>query len=194
MDALMEFQNIGAGHSCVSLSKIMNNVVLISTTKCCIIPNKSFLESMMINNGNPSIAVHIKVDGEAKGVIIFMLEEESGKFLYKKMLNDESLNVNISSFDYKSALKEIGQIMAGSFISAVSDLLKIKLTHRMPDLSIGSPEAVMFDVCDKTFGDRDERISLATNILDKSSRLVGSIAYIPKKKTASVILEKMNVR
>src|SRR4051794_21079690 len=73
------------------------------------------------------IAVFLRVEGDAPGNMFFLIEEDSAKKLLRNLLALDGSNEGYSEMEY-SALAEIGNILAGSYLSSLADFTQLYLS------------------------------------------------------------------
>lgn len=142
IDVLKEIGNIGAGNAATALASMLNKKVDMSVPKAKILEFKDVSETL---GGAEILVVGIlfKVSGDLTGNIMFILRYEAAVVLVT-MLMGKPVNLE-NGFDEieLSALKEIGNILAGSYLSAMAGLTHLKIVPSVPDLAIDMAGAIL---------------------------------------------------
>jgi chemotaxis protein CheC len=132
LDALREVANIGAGHAATALSTLTATRIMISVPMVNIVPPGDF------------VAVHMDMSGDISGRTIFLLAVNAGLRLAERMLRrGRETSGNLGRLE-QSALNEAGNILAGAYLTALSEFLDMRLMLSPPSLKTG-PTAEALD-------------------------------------------------
>jgi chemotaxis protein CheC len=174
----------GAKSAADSLSKMINKDVQIQTLAVRSLP----LEEVPHVIGSPEelvTTVIMQVSGEATGDIILIYPKQSAlnvaDFLAKRELGKTS---QLSALD-KSAIKESGNVIAGAFLSIISDQLSINMLESVPDIATDMLKATT-DFVLTQFANRGVSEAVAFEI-DFEMRTAAAAAAA-EKITASFVL------
>ncbi|MFD2044125.1 chemotaxis protein CheC [Ornithinibacillus salinisoli] len=145
LDALREIGNIGAGNAATSMSKMINEKIDMQVPSVKIV---AFNEVMDMIGGADSliVAVMFQIHGDAPGTVYLLFTMEEAEALVGHI----TLNSDVKLFDEGapnefaiSALQETGNILAGSYLSALSDFTKMNMHPSIPHLSIDMAGAIL---------------------------------------------------
>jgi chemotaxis protein CheC len=166
MEIFLELGNIGAGHAATSLSEILQQQVEIDIPRIGAIP-PNMLPKFYQSSNMPATAVYIHMMGNMECHFLFIFElpelKEITNLMTKTITNQEC-----ESSMESSAIEELGNILIGSFLTAISDFTGLNLISTPPML-IGAPfdsiisefitklssdsgDALVFDTCFKRAG------------------------------------------
>lgn len=137
LDVLKEIGNIGAAHAATALSDLLGKKIDMRVPKVEMV---SFNDMMELAGGSEKVVVGIflRIEGDAEGSMFFILPIEQANRFIRRLILDES-------FDFKkppvselglSAMQEMGNILSGSYLSALSDFTNLKLYPTVPGLSV----------------------------------------------------------
>lgn len=141
LDVLKEVGNIGAGNATTALSKLLNKPVDMKVPKVRIIPFSELTESLG-GEEQVVIAVFLRVVGDAPGNLFFILSLKSARKLLSNLFDTDQENEEFNEMEL-SALTEIGNILAGSYLSSLADFTSLKLSPTVPSLAIDMAGAIM---------------------------------------------------
>ncbi|MGB2762502.1 MAG: chemotaxis protein CheC [Minisyncoccales bacterium] len=151
--ALEKMSHNGAKNASESLSKLINQDVEVKALAARATPIEKISEII----GSPEdmvTTVIMEITGEVIGNIMLIYPHQSAinvaDFLAKRKFH---ATVQLNELD-KSAIKESGNIIAGSFLSAVSNYLHINMVESIPDIATDMLKATMDFVLAK-FAKRD---------------------------------------
>jgi chemotaxis protein CheC len=135
LDALREVANIGAGHAATALSTLTGTRIMISVPMVNIVPPGDFVPE--IGPNVEIVAVQMEMSGDISGRTIFLLAIPAGLRLAERMLRRiRGTSLNLGKLE-QSALNEAGNILAGAYLTALSEFLDMRLMLSPPSLRTG---------------------------------------------------------
>jgi chemotaxis protein CheC len=133
LDQLKEVVNIGASYSSTALSQLLKKKVMISVPEA-IIDNVENIAKMMGNNNEPVSAVVMKILGDIPGVMAYLFPHGADCQL-AWMLTGEKKEVCTDLNDLElSALREVGNILTGASLSALSKFLGVTMLQSVSEV------------------------------------------------------------
>ncbi len=155
IDVLREIGNIGAGNAATSLAKLLDRQVDMKTPVVRIM-DIGDVDKAMGGPETPMVAILVEVLGDIHGIMMFVVGQQFTANLLHFLLGDEPVDcMNLTEMQ-SSALSEIGNIMIGAYVSAISSLAGLNIGISVPAVTadmIGSlltvPAAEMGSVSDK---------------------------------------------
>jgi chemotaxis protein CheC len=196
MDAIREVGNIGAGNAATALSKLLGRVVDMD------VPVAELVSVYEIANhyGSPedlACGVLIRADGEFSCNIIFLMYEEEAS-----TLADLLISMDLSSMEEEvrmqirdSALAEVGNIILGAFLNALSSMTGWALPVSVPAVahdmlgSIMDVVAAMFGI----MGDTALLVKTTLKIQDSDAEARGMVIMVPDPGSLEVLLKRLGV-
>ncbi len=144
LDVLKEISNIGMGHAATALSQIIGQTVRLRVPRVTIIEISQVPEHL---GGAEQLMVGItmQVLGDARGSIMLLFPRDSAHFLLGRLLGHEDRSSNLCEEDV-SALKEVGNILASAYLSALGNMLGKVLIPSVPMLANDMAGAVVDNV------------------------------------------------
>ncbi|MBF8377219.1 chemotaxis protein CheC [Alicyclobacillus mali] len=141
LDALREFGNIGAGHAATAFSTLLGGVVRMSVTDARLCP---FGEVVEVVGGSDTlvIAVYIRIEGEIEGNMFVVLSPESAERLLNQLIPGRTPGDPYGEMEY-SALGEVGNILSGAYVAAISDLCGFRMTQSIPAVAMDMASALL---------------------------------------------------
>ncbi len=192
IDVLKEIGNIGAGNAATALAKMLNRKIDMEVPRAKILEFHEVSETLG-GAELPVVGILMKVTGDFNGSIMFILQQKAATVLVN-MLMGRPIDVveEFSEMDI-SALKEIGNILTGSYISALSALTNLKILPSVPQLAVDMAGAIL-SVPAIHFGKiGDTVLYIETAFSEGDERVVGDFFLVPDLETYDVLLKALGV-
>jgi len=135
LDALREVANIGAGHAATALSTLTGTRIMISVPMVNIVPPGDFVPEIAADV--EIVAVQMTMSGDIGGQTVFLLAAPAGLRLAERMLRRKRGTSQSLGHLEQSALKETGNILAGAYLTALSEFLGMSLMLSPPSFTTG---------------------------------------------------------
>jgi chemotaxis protein CheC len=141
-DVLQEVGNIGSGHAATALSKLIQDKINMEQ------PTAKLLRIEKISDivGGADVIVTgilITLQGDVEGMMMFMMDEASTKQLTDLLFQNFDIAASDNASLKDSAVKEVGNIIAGAYLNALSHLLQMRIEPSIPYLAIDMAGAVL---------------------------------------------------
>lgn len=192
LDVLKEIGNIGAGNAATALAKLLNRKVDMDVPRAKILGFQEVSETLG-GAELPVVGILLKVSGDLTGNIMFILQQKAAGMLVNMLMCrplDETHD--FTEMDI-SALKEIGNILAGSYLSALSSLTNLTIVPSVPDLAIDMAGAIL-SVPAIEFGKvGDTVLYIETEFSEGFDKVVGDFFLVPDYDTYDVLLKALGV-
>lgn len=196
-DVLQELGNIGAGNATTALAQMVGCKVDMSVPQVRLL---EFHELGEIVGGDDQIMVSIflQVEGDIEGSMMFIFTKATAAHLVNKlmcgMLGIEEENLEEYQFGEMecSAVKELGNIITGAYLNALSGLTNLKIYPSVPQLGIDMAGALL-SVPAVEFGVLGDKILLIQTTFSDDVELDGYFILIPDMNSYEKILTSLGV-
>jgi chemotaxis protein CheC len=192
MDVLREIGNIGAGNAVTSLAKMIDKKVDMAVPKVKIM---GFDTVSQILGGEEMLVVGIllNVTGDITGNMMFILDISAARKLVNILIGtNEITDLEFNELEL-SALKEIGNILTASYLSALAGLTNLKILPSVPELAIDMAGAIL-SVPAIEFGKvGDSVLYIETEFSEGITRVFGDFLLIPDVDSYEVLLRALGV-
>ena len=191
LDVLKEVGNIGAGHAATALSRILNEPVDMSVPTVSLVPFEEIADRVG-GSEQVVIAVFLRVEGDAPGNMFFIIREDSAKRLLRNLLSIDTEEGVYTDMEL-SALNEIGNILAGSYLSSLADFTRLTMTPTVPSLAIDMAGAILsYGLLQ--FGQMgDAALLIETKFLEDRDTVEGQFFLIPDPESFGKIFRALGV-
>jgi chemotaxis protein CheC len=186
IDMLAEISNIGAGHAATALSQLLDRKILLHVPSVKVIPISEVPDVV----GGPErlvVGLFFRIFGQAKGNILILFPKESALALVADLLNREPSGSPILQDMESSALKEVGNILAASYLNAISQMLKMVLIPSVPGLAYDMAGAVLDYILIELSQEGETALLIETEFVSES-RIKGHFFLLPDPESLRLIL------
>lgn len=192
LDILKEIGNIGAGNATTALSQMINKRIDMGIPKVNVLEFKE-LSEVLGGAENPIVGILLGVDGEINGMMMFVLEQSSAHNLVNMLMGREIGNFEDFTEMDLSALKEIGNIITGAYLSSLSSLTSLKIIASVPHMAIDMAGAIL-SVPAIEFGKvGDKALLIQTNFGGENEKVFGYFILIPNMESYSTIMSSLGI-
>lgn len=188
-DALKEIGNIGAGNAATAFSQFLDCKIDMTVPSVEILPISDVPE--ITGDVNQDVfGVLLQVMGETPANLLFMLTEDSIKHLLKIILDREVDLAEIDDVEI-SAIKEIGNILSGSYLSALNKLTGFNLIQSVPGFAYDMAGAIISSSLIPLSKTSDYTLLIETTFIDGDQRIEGYFLLLPHVGSLAKILEAL---
>ncbi len=193
LDALREIGNVGAGNAATALSQILNKRIDMTVPKISILPLGEVPE--VVGGPDAMVAgVYLRVYGPAPSSILFLLPRDSAFYLVDMLMGREhGSTVEMDAMD-ESALMEIGNILAGAYLNALSYFTKLTLLPSIPALAMDMAGAILSVILIQLGQMGDHALVIETEFSDDNDGVKGHFFLIPDPGSLGTIIAAIGVK
>ena len=188
-DVLKEVSNIGTGNAATAISKLLGGRVDIRFLQ--------FDELSEIIGGaeNEVIGILVSLENDIDGMMMFVMDKPSASVIVNGILNrgDEELGAEMTEMEI-SVLTEFGNIIAGSYLSAISGLTGMVVSPSVPALSDDMAGAIL-SVPAIEFGKMSDRVLLIqSEFCSEFGQAKGFFILVPTLRGFDNIFKKLGLK
>lgn len=192
LDVLSEVGNIGAGNAASALSQLVNDRIDMYVPN---VQTLTFSELAEIFGGAETLIVGIMVSlsDDIEGQMLFAVEFEQAKHLVSQIMKRETDSDEFTEME-RSALMEIGNIITGAYLRAISELTKLKIGQSIPYMAIDMAGAIL-SVPAIEFGKVGDTTLLIESTFSEMDKDISCyFVLIPTMESSDVILKSLGIR
>ncbi len=142
VDVLRELGNIGAGNATTAIASMLSLRVDMLVPKVELM-EASELGAAVCPEEEVIVGIFLELQADIEGSMMFLLKMDSAHYLVNKMMmRDPDYNEEFDEMDL-SALKEVGNIIAGSYLSALATMTNLVITPSIPYIAVDMAAAVL---------------------------------------------------
>ncbi len=190
-DVLKEIGNIGAGNATTAIATMLNlrmdmHVPQVRFLTFQELPTAISAEEDLV------VGIFLEVKQDIDGSMMFLLDLESAHYLVNKLMGrDPSFNEEFTEMDL-SALQEIGNIIAASYLSALASLTGLTISPSVPYLCIDMAAAIL-SVPAIQFGQYGEHALLIETKFGDDVNVNGYFILLPEVDSYDKILGALGI-
>ncbi|KLO22388.1 chemotaxis protein CheY [Marinitoga sp. 1197] len=190
MSAFREITNIGMGNAVSSLSVMLNKKVDISVPNLDVIK----LSDIFLNMEEPDeiyACSYVKMEGDLDSSLVFLIEKDSVKRLIKESVGLEIQSITELDEMSSSMIGELGNIMFGSYVSAISQFLNINLQVTPPQVAVDTFASLIAESIVMSITFEDEVILTETEIQveDWENVIKGKIVFLMNEENRNKLFD-----
>jgi chemotaxis protein CheC len=192
LDTLKEVQNIGAAHASAALEQMLGMRASITVPKAMYPLPVEKLHTLFGDEGDPIILVFFRVFGDAKGKMLLGFTEDQALLITNTLLGRDDCDGELTE-DQESALKEVGNILTGSYLNAISRFVDFNLVPSIPYIAHDMIGAVISPFVIEISKTSDYALVVETEfVLDKKS-IAGTFLTIFERDSFIAVLEALDM-
>jgi len=192
LDVLREIGNIGAGNAATALAKMLDKRIDMKVPQIKVM---KFTEVSDVLGGAEIevVGILLGVQGDITGKILFVLDIRSASLLVN-ILMGKSPDAELEFDDLtRSALQEVGNILSGSYLSALSNLTNLRIMADVPCLAIDMAGAII-SVPAIEFGKSSDMVLYIENeFIYGADSVIGDFFLVPDEMSYGRLLSALGV-
>lgn len=193
LDAMREIANIGAGHAATALSQMTHRTIMIAVPDVSIIR----LEDVGTITGEPDdvvAAVVMKVLGDVTGRTVQIFPGASAVKLVSIVTGEREPEFPDGfNEEHQATLKEIGNIIVGAYLNALSDFMGMLLIMSVPAIAIDMVGAVMTTSYLNFGHEQDHVLCVNTEMIMGEDHIRGHFLLMPDDASLQIMLREMKL-
>jgi chemotaxis protein CheC len=194
LDAMREVANIGAGHAATALSQMTNRKIMISVPRVNVRPLEDACD-IVGKADEVTAAVLMHMMGDLTGRALLMFPQRPARTICDFLLRRELGTTQEFGEMERSALKEVGNILASAYLNALSDFMGMMLVPSVPSLVIDLSGAVLTSTHLNFGHDRDYAFCVETSfrVEGSSEPLAGHFLLLPDVASLRAIFDAIRL-
>lgn len=194
IDALKEVGTIGAGHAANAISQLAGRKVMISVPE---VKAVSLTEVVELAGPPESLVavVYMNLIGDTQGRSLLIFPRQSAFNLVDILMKRPAGQTKFLKEIDCSAIKEVGNILTGAFLTTLADFLNIALIpSSVPLLAYDMIGAILEALAIEFGEDADYIFCIQTEFTDPTLEIGGSFILVFDRKSLNVITEKIDMK
>ena len=191
VDVLREIGNIGAGNATTAIANMLGSRLNMQVPKVQLM-EASELGGAICDEEETIVGIFLEICNDISGSIMFLMRMDSAHVIVNKlMMRDPEYNEPFDEMDL-SALKEIGNIIAASYLSALSSLTGLRIQPSVPYIAVDMAAAIL-SVPAIQFGQYGDNALFIETELGDDVKMEGYFILMPEQESYSKILSSLGI-
>ena len=192
LDVIKEITNIGAGNAATALADILTDRVTMS------VPMLQFthindIAQILGGPENEVVGVLVSMTNDLDGMLMFLFDKRITLTLLRVLLGrDVQSFEDINEMDM-SALKEIGNIVAGAYVGALATITDLDVRLTPPDIAIDMVGAIL-NYPAALFGTMGDEVLFIREEFDSGAdQVTCHLLLMPQPDSLDLIMKRLGV-
>lgn len=194
IDVLKELGNIGAGNATTAIASMLNLTIDMKVPKVELKAVED-LGSAICPEEETIVGIFLEVQNDISGSMMFLMRLDSAHYLVNRLMcgmgASDSSKDGFSEMEL-SAMKEIGNIIAGSYLSALSTMTNLVITPSVPYIAVDMAAAIL-SVPAIQFGQFGDNALLIETEFGDDVMMEGYFILLPDEDSYDKILQSLGI-
>lgn len=193
LDTLLKIGCAGASNGAEALSLMMEKNIGMSVPSIKVLPFTEVSQAM----GGPEkvvAGIFLTVEGPAPCNLLFIFPLASAKILAGHLVEQSYDENEEIDFMGKSALCEVGNVVAGAYLKSLSDFTDLDFIPSVPALAIDMAGAVLDSVLAQVCMADDQALLMETVFTEIEQNVTGHLFLLPEQGSLNKIVEAIGVK
>lgn len=191
-DILKELGNIGTGNAVTSLSQMMGTPLDISSPSLHLAQVQE-IYALLEQSQEVEAGILVEIKGEITGLFLFLLNESFTNMILDEILGSSERNILQLDDLERSLLSEMGNIMCGSYIRALSALMDMEIDVSVPDICVDMGGAILSVPLARVMSKSAEILLIENQFRINQRAFSGRILFFPDPECLESILMKLGI-
>lgn len=190
-DVLKEIGNICAGNAATALSQLLNKKIEINVPEILFLP----IEDVPKTVGDDKLVVGliVRILGDMPSFILLIFSQKDALKLSSLMLNRTPLAGGVITELDRSALKEIGVILANAYLGALTVFVKWGLVPTVPEVIEDMAEAMVDYLLIQLTDVSQYALLIQSEFREQTTKVTGNFFLIPNPEGLKILLKATEV-
>ena len=192
IDVLREVGNIGSGNATTALSSMVGKMIDIEVPRVEVL---DFNEAINAVGGPEKViaGILIRINGDIEGMIMFLFEQNLIALIEETFFGQAPKDIFSLSEAENSALNEMGNIMAGSYVNAIAQLAGMTIDIEVPVMTVDMLGAIMSVLAIEMGEMGDKLLFIDNNMIIDNTSIQSKMLLLPTIDSLDNLLGKLGV-
>ncbi|MBS3977621.1 MAG: chemotaxis protein CheC [Syntrophomonadaceae bacterium] len=192
IDALKEIGNIGIGNATTALATMVQRKINMEVPRAEV---RHFEDIFYLVGSAEEVVscVNLAVHGDAPGRILFLLGHSSSLCLIDLLMGNPAGTTKIIGEMETSALQEVGNILAGSFLNSFSQVTGLSMYPSVPAFAHDMLGAILSSALIEAGYYAERALFIQTAFHDEGIILNGHFFLLPETGALDIILNSLGI-
>lgn len=191
VDVLKEIGNVGAGNAMTAIASMLGIRIDMNVPKVELL-EVSKLGSAICSEEEIIVGIFLEVQTDINGSMMFLMKMDSARFLVNKLMGRNTEDEKEFDEMDLSALKEIGNIIAASYLNALSVMTNLMITPSIPYIAVDMAASIL-SVPAISFGQFGDNALLIQTEFGDDVMISGYFILMPEQDSYEKILTALGL-
>jgi chemotaxis protein CheC len=189
-DALREIGNICAGNAATALSQLLERKINIVVPRILFLPIEEVPQAV---GGSDTLVVGLmlRVLGDLPSNIIFIFSQRDALILASLLTNKQVTDASIITDLERSALKEVGVILANAYLGALGSFVGLGLVPTVPELIVDMAGAIVDYILIELSCESQFALLVESEFQEPTAKVTGHFFLIPNPEGLELIIRSI---
>jgi len=187
LDALRELSSMSAGGAATSIAKMLGKPVTIAVPSVSL---EAVADTPDVLGGRelPTTAIYFVVHGDIPGAIFLVLSAPEAARVASALTGETFAEIESLSEMGTSALKEFGNIVVGTYLRTLADVLNVRTTYSVPGFCYDMLGAILDGYLSRMALETDLALVVANEVTMEELIYKAHMVLLMEPKAAVVML------
>ena len=191
LDVLKELGNIGAGNATTAIAGMMQTRIDMNVPRVELM-EASKLGGAICPEDETIVGIFLEVTNDISGSMMFLMKMEAAHSLVNRLMGRPlEYNEEFDEMDL-SAMKEIGNIIAASYLTALSNMTGLSIAPSVPYISVDMAAAIL-SVPAILFGQYGDNALFIETEFGDDVKFGGYFILMPEQESYEIILKALGI-
>ena len=171
---------------------MLGNTIEMKVPNVCVLEYQQIIDAM----GGPEkviTGILVRLEGDIKGMMMFLLEDSFAQVVLSTFMNAENVQVTKLGDMELSVITEMGNIMAGSYLRALSTLTGLTIDMSIPSMTVDMLGAIMSVPITEFAQVGDKVLFIDDGFKIDGVAIKSNIILIPEMESLETLMKKLGV-
>ena len=190
LDVLREITSIATGNAATSLSALLGRKVDV-TVPNIMVESVEKVPEILGGGGKIVSVVYFLVSGKISGSILLVLSAPESLRLANLLTGQKVRKMENLDEMGLSALKELGNIIIGSYMRVLADELKVRITHSVPGFAYDMLGAILDEILAQMSLETEYAVIMESEFIVRGEVRRGHLVFILEPETTKAIIRAL---
>jgi chemotaxis protein CheC len=191
-DALKELCNIGMGHATTALAQLLGKTIYFDVPKVSQVRLNQVPE-LISSSEETVVGIYLRFSGPINGNIVLVFPKRSILLLEQIITGKQPQELVFDEY-HTSLVKEIGNILVGSYLSVMEGLLKMRLVQSVPWFAFDLASAIIDPILIQLGEDSDDIVMIEAEFYLRAGRgTKGKFYLLPDPNSLKLMLNAVGL-
>lgn len=191
VDAMQELGNIASGNAASALATMLGDEIKVGMPVVKFLDYEDVAERFG-GSENIHVCVMLSLAGDLNGMVLFVLEPEFASYILENLVGEAfDINEAMSEFS-ESAIKEVGNIMIGSYVGGLAGITGLTIDITPPSITVDMIGSIL-SVPNIYYANMSDKMIYIEDGFVTSNKPSGRILLMPDIDSLTKIMESIGM-